>query len=142
MLSRKIDEQGRLLTKRLHIIYQEIPAFLKAIVGNVVTYGGEESIVDPNSQTVEIRSRNLSFCNQRSIKETCRYSVSTSNLHQTLVKRHLEVCGCVSVFLNKKLENWYMLTDLEIYKTGVKVINEILENVTSKFIPAMSAEFA
>lgn len=142
MLSRKIDEQGRLLTKRLHVIYQEIPAFLKAIVGNVVTYGGEESIVDPNSQTVEIRSRNLSFCSQMSIKETCKYSVSASSLHQTLVRRHLEVCGCVSVFLNKKLENWYMLTDLEIYKAGVKVINEILESVTSKFIPAMNAEFA
>ena len=64
VLSRKIDEKGRLLTKRLHVIYQEIPSFLKAIVGNVVTYGGEESIVDPKSQTVEIRSRNLSFCSQ------------------------------------------------------------------------------
>lgn len=76
------------------------------------------------------------------IKETCHYSVSASNLHQTLVRRRLEVCGCVSVFLNKKLENWYMLTDLEIYKTGVKVINEILESVTSKIVPALNAEFA
>ena len=130
-----------MLTKRLHVIYQEIPSFLKAIVGNVVTYGGEESIVDPKSQTVEIRSRNLSFCSQISIKETCKYLVSASNIHQTLVRRHLEVCGCVSMFLNKKLENWYMFTDLEIYKAGVKVINEILENVTSKFIPAVSADF-
>ena len=83
-----------MLTKRLHVIYQEIPSFLKAIVGNVVTYGGEESIVDPKSQTVEIRSRNLSFCSQMSIKETCKYLVSASNIHQTLVRRHLEVCGC------------------------------------------------
>jgi hypothetical protein len=45
------------------------------------------------------------------------------------------------MFLNKKLENWYMFTDLEIYKAGVKVINEILENVTSKFIPAVSVDF-
>ena len=115
---------------------------MKAIVGNVVTYGGEESIVDPNSQTMEIQSRNLSFCNQMAIKETCKYSVSASSIHQTLVRRHLEVCGCVSMFLNKKLENWYMLTDLEIYKSGVKVINEILESITSQFIPSVNADFA
>ena len=60
VLSRSIDSEGRLVTKRLHVIYQDIPAFVKAIIGDVVTYAGEESIVDPKTQTLTLRTKNLS----------------------------------------------------------------------------------
>ena len=71
VLSRTVDSEGRLVTKRLHVIYQDVPCFVKAIVGDIVTYAGEESIVDPKTKTMTLRTKNLSLNCVASVDELC-----------------------------------------------------------------------
>lgn len=62
MLTRQLDEAGRLRTKRLICIQQSVPATLRPFSGGLDTfYAVEESVVDPGAKTLELTTRNVSF---------------------------------------------------------------------------------
>ena len=111
VLNRYIDSEGRLVTKRLHVIYQEIPSFVKAIIGDCVTYAGEESVVDPKTKTLTLRTKNLSLTSLATIDELCTYTACTSDPEKTEYTKELSVQGLMGGLLNSNLEKWYVATD-------------------------------
>ena len=135
VLSRSIDSEGRLVTKRLHVIYQDIPACVKAIIGDVVTYAGEESIVDPKTQTLTLRTKNLSLNCFATVDELCVYKPSAADPSKTEYSKKLSVQGGLSGLLNLKLENWFISTDNQNRSKGINVMNEILGDFSRAFIP-------
>lgn len=62
VLSRTLDESGRLRTKRLMCVQQPVPTSLRPFSRGLDTfYAIEETMVDANEQVLELHSRNVSF---------------------------------------------------------------------------------
>lgn len=141
VLSRKIDSEGRLVTKRLHVVYQDVPAFVKAIVGDVVTYAGEESIVDPKNKTLTLRTKNLSLNCIATVDELCVYKACESDPSKTEYYKRLAVQGWMTGFINLKLENWFVSTDCQNRSKGISVMDEIIGGVSQILLP-ISKDFA
>ena len=104
MLSRSIDAEGRLITKRLHVIHQRLPHFITALFGNITVYGGEETIVDPKTKTLTVRSKNLSFTRQAAALTFAKTNVIGSN----------------------QIERWYAYNEGHHHTKTVNAINEII----------------
>ena len=62
VLSRTLDEAGRLRTKRLMCVQQSVPHALRPFARGLDTfYAVEETVVDAQAQTLELTTRNISF---------------------------------------------------------------------------------
>ena len=78
ILSRSLDEQGRLRTKRLMCVQQPVPAALKAFTrGMDLYYAIEDTVVDPQAKTLELSTRNMSF--SRVVVRLPTFSISTAD---------------------------------------------------------------
>lgn len=126
VLDRFIDKDGRLVTKRLHIIYQKIPYYIQMISGRVVTYGGEESIVDPYKKEIHIVTKNLSFTNQASVVDISSIQVNPLDPNKTDYLKTTTVSGNVC-FISDQIERWYIGNERKHFKNGIWVINDILK---------------
>ena len=124
MLNRTIDEKGRLVTKRLHVINQKLPYFIRCIFGDI--YGGEESIIDPKEKVLQIRSKNLSFTRQATVLDTSSYTVCADDPSKTLYVKSTTTYGSTASILNNQIEKWYAYNEGHHFKKGVDVINDIL----------------
>lgn len=135
VLSRTIDSEGRLVTKRLHVIYQDVPCFIKAIVGDVVTYAGEESVVDPKTKSMTLRTKNLSLTCMASVDELCTYSPSATNPTKTDYCKKMTVQGWMTGLLNMKVESWFVDIDKKNRGNGINVMDEIIGGVSQLLLP-------
>ena len=123
------------MTKRLHVIYQDVPAFVKAIIGNVVTYAGEESLVDPKKKTLTLRTKNLCMTCLASVDEYCVYSACADDPHKTEYMKKMAVQGWLTGFINYRLENWFVDTDKQNRGKGISVMDEIIGGVSQLLLP-------
>lgn len=126
VLNRTIDSEGRLITKRLHVIYQKLPYYLQRITGNVVTYGGEESIIDPKTKEVIIHTKNLSFTHQASAFDVSRYVVNPDNPEKTDYVKSTTTFGKTHGMINYQIEKWYAYNEGKHFKKGVNVLNDFI----------------
>ena len=135
VLSRTVDSEGRLVTKRLHVIYQDVPCFVKAIVGDIVTYAGEESVVDPKTKTMTLRTKNLSLNCVASVDELCVYTPHPADASKTNYVKKMTVQGWMTGCLNWKLENWFVDTDKKNRGNGISVMDDIIGGVSQLLLP-------
>ena len=135
VLSRTVDSEGRLVTKRLHVIYQDVPCFVKAIVGDIVTYAGEESIVDPKTKTMALRTKNLSLNCVASVDELCMYTAHPADASKTDYCKKMTVQGWMTGLLNMKLESWFVDTDKKNRGNGISVMDDIIAGVSQLLLP-------
>lgn len=126
VLNRYIDEDGRLVTKRLHVIQQRLPYFIQSIAGNIVTYGGEESIIDPRNKTVIIHTKNLSFTNEASVLDVGSYCVNPEDPSKTDYIKTTITCGKTLGIVNGQIERWYAYNEGRHFKKGIHVIDDFL----------------
>ncbi len=126
MLSRSIDEEGRLITKRLHVIYQRLPHFITALFGNITVYGGEETIVDPKNRTLTVRSKNLSFTKQAAALDVSVYKEDPENASKTSFFKQTTTFAKTAVIGSSQIERWYAYNEGHHHTKTVHVINEIL----------------
>jgi hypothetical protein len=75
IIDKRIDPQtGRLHIKRLLVIEGVgYPAWLKKMLGSSVGYFVDETVVDAASQTLDMKSHNLTFSSVVRLEEHCRY---------------------------------------------------------------------
>lgn len=75
VLDKRIDEAtGKLHIRRLLVIEGcGYPNWLKKVLGSSVGYFVEDTVVDANTQVLELRSRNITFSSVLRLEETCRY---------------------------------------------------------------------
>ena len=126
VLNRHIDSEGRLVTKRLHVIHQKLPYFMQCITGNVVTYGGEESIVDPKKKIVTIHAKNLSFTKQAAALDTSSYTVNPDDPNKTDYVKSTTTFGKTYSLINNQIEKWYAYNEGRHFLKGVEVLNDII----------------
>ncbi len=72
IIERHVDERGRLVTKRLLLktgVISSLPARFQAMIPSREAYIVEESTVDPQEGTMEVRTRNLSHRRLLSVEE-------------------------------------------------------------------------
>jgi len=62
VLSRTLDDEGRLITKRLMCVQQSVPASLRPFSRGYDTfYAVEETVVDANNKILQLTTRNVTF---------------------------------------------------------------------------------
>lgn len=126
MLSRSIDAEGRLITKRLHVIHQRLPHFITALFGNITVYGGEETIVDPKTKTLTVRSKNLSFTRQAAALDTSLYTVDPEDASKTSFFKRTTTFAKTNVIGSNQIERWYAYNEGHHHTKTVNAINEII----------------
>lgn len=114
------------MTKRLHVITQNLPYFMSRLFGNITTYGGEETIIDPKNRILSIHSKNLSFTRQATALDTSSYTVCPTDPSKTLYVKSTTTYGSTASILNNQIEKWYAYNEGHHFKRGVDVMNSIL----------------
>ena len=135
VINRTIDEEGRLVTKRLHVVYQEVPYFIRAILGNVASYAGEESIIDPKKKYLTMRTKNLSLGCVALCDELCVYTPNAENPAKTTFQKSIHVQGWLYGLINSKVEDWCVDVDKKNRCNGVNVMNDIIQSFAQFVIP-------
>lgn len=135
VISRFIDSEGRLVTKRLHAVYQEVPYFIRCIIGNVVSYAGEESIVDPKTKTLTLRTKNLSLNCVALCDELCLYTPLAGDARKTMYRKSIHVQGWLYGLANSKVEDWCVDVDKKNRGNGINVMDEIIQGFTQFVLP-------
>ena len=135
VLSRRIDQEGRLVTKRLHVVYQEVPAFIRAIMGDMVSYAGEESVVDPKTKTLTLRTKNISLDCIASCDELCVYTPLAVDASKTDYRKSIHVQGWLYGLLNSRIEDWCVDVDRKNRGNGISVMDELLSGFTKFVLP-------
>jgi hypothetical protein len=87
VLERKIDEKGRLVTKRIFSKTNKVPKWAERFVSIRSIIIVEESIVDPKGKTFVTYTRNLGGKSYMTIDEKVTYSQSRENPNWTLTNR-------------------------------------------------------
>ena len=122
------------------MISQDVPAFVKAIVGNVATYAGEESIVDPKTKTLTLRTKNLCMTSLATVDELCVYSACADDKNKTEYIKKMSVQGWLTGLVNYRLENWFVDADKRNRGNGINVMDEIIGGVSQLLLP-LNKEF-
>lgn len=75
VLDRYIDENGVLYARRVIHMDQKIPSILKPLSQGLSDFFAvEDSIVDPNSKKLTLKTRNLTYSSILNVNETCTYT--------------------------------------------------------------------
>lgn len=83
-LSRSVDSKtGILHTERLLTCRQSVPQFITQLMGAPNdAYVYEVSEVDPKTQTLTLRTKNITLAQFMTVEETCTYAPSLSDPNQ------------------------------------------------------------
>ena len=135
VLNRYIDEDGCLVTKRLHAVYQETPSYIRAFVGDYCSYAGEESIINPKTKTFSMRTKNISLGCIALCDELCVYKPLPGDMSKTDYRKYVHVHAYLYGFINNLVEDWCVDVDRKNRGNGITVMDEILKSFTSFVIP-------
>jgi len=132
-LSRSVDPRtGILRTVRLLSCKQNVPdIILKLLGGSSEAYVYEVSEVDPQRQTLTMKTRNLTMANVMTIEEECQYSPCTDNPTNTLLRQEARITSlnCVS-YISNKIEEFC----LERFHANASRGRAALETVLDKLV--------
>ncbi|GAM17630.1 hypothetical protein SAMD00019534_008050, partial [Acytostelium subglobosum LB1] len=96
MISKELDPiTGVLTCRRLVICKSSTPAWMQSIFGASECFFIEESTVDPKTQTMTLRTKNLSFTNIMGVEEVCTYTPDPDNADWTQFKQEAKVTANV-----------------------------------------------
>ena len=96
MLSRSIDAEGRLITKRLHVIHQRLPHFITALFGNIT------------------------------VLDTSLYTVDPEDASKTSFFKRTTTFAKTNVIGSNQIERWYAYNEGHHHTKTVNAINEII----------------
>ena len=108
------------------MIYQNLPYFIQRVFGNIVTYGGEESIIDPKKKQLIIHSKNLSFTRQAAALYVSSYTVCENDPKKTDYKKSTTTFAKITLLMSSQIEKWYAYNEGHHFKKSVEVMNDIL----------------
>lgn len=135
VLNRYIDEEGRLVTKRIHVAYQDVPSYIRYFLGNVASYAGEESVVDPKTKTLTLRTKNLTLGCVALCDELCVYTPMPGNPAKTHYNKGVHVQGWLYGIINSMIEDWCIDVDKKNRGNGINVMDEIIRGFSNFVLP-------
>lgn len=86
VIDRRLDH-GQLITRRLLVKTSSCPRWIERLMKSKIVHILEESIVDPNKQTLTTSTRNVGMTNLMSVEEVCVYKPHPENNLWTIVER-------------------------------------------------------
>ncbi|GAM16855.1 hypothetical protein SAMD00019534_000300, partial [Acytostelium subglobosum LB1] len=128
MLTKDLDPvTGVLKCTRLMICKGSMPSWLVPILGSNECFFYEEAIVDPKTQTMVLKSKNLSFSNILGLEEVCTYTPDPNNNEWTHFKQEATVTA--SIFgVAKKVESFC----LDKFKANAQKGRNVMEQAILK----------
>lgn len=137
VLDRRLDAQGRLVTSRLAKCTQgNLPGWAKSVLGSS-SYVYEETVCDPRTKTLVLKSTNLSFRSVATVEETCVYSVHPDDDQMTLYEAEAKVTAFVPL-LSKKLESFSVSRGADTAAKGIRAVEGICHDIfQGTFVPAL-----
>ncbi|CAK4081435.1 unnamed protein product [Aphanomyces euteiches] len=131
VLSRYIDNEGRLHTARLAKCTQNnMPSWAVKILGKF-SYVYEETICDPVAKTLLLKSTNLSYRSVATVHETCFYQPAAGPdgaMSQTMYTQDAEVSAFVP-FVSQKLESLSVNRGAETAARGLSAMEAICKDI-------------
>ncbi|XP_005993633.1 PRELI domain containing protein 3B [Latimeria chalumnae] len=105
VLDRRIDVNGKLHSNRLLSAEWGLPSIVKSLIGasRTRTYIQEHSVVDPEQQTMELRSSNITFTNMVSVDERLIYKPHPRDPEKTILTQEA-IISVKGVSLSSYLE--------------------------------------
>jgi hypothetical protein len=132
VLSREIDENGILKTKRLMCVKQEVPRVLKPLVIDTrldTFYALETCEVDAKDQILTLKTRNLSFArilDAQSFGEYRGLSNGTTNFTTSSIVK------CSVFFVGKKVEDTLSTGSLKNSLKGISVMEALCHSLVNE----------
>ncbi|EGD81614.1 hypothetical protein PTSG_02331 [Salpingoeca rosetta] len=102
IVDRKVED-GVLHSKRLITTNFQVPGWVRRLIGCNCIHAIEESKVDPRTQSLEMVSKNVTFCNLLNVKESITYSPDPSDPNKTVMTQKAEVSVPSMTYVEKTL---------------------------------------
>eukprot|EP00744_Colponema_vietnamica_P016905 GILI01023740.1.p1 GENE.GILI01023740.1~~GILI01023740.1.p1 ORF type:complete len:179 (-),score=9.61 GILI01023740.1:79-615(-) len=131
VLDRTVDQQsGVLRSKRLMTLKYNLPSWVEKLANqNLAGYAVEESTVDVKSQTLVLKSVNLSFSNVMTVAETCTYKQHPENPDWTLYTQEAVITSYAPGLLKNKLESLSESNCAKNASSGTGAVQKICEEM-------------
>jgi len=125
--SRHVDSEGRLVSHRIMSCESPVPGWLSAAGLPSSCFAAEVSVVDPRTQTMVVKSRNLTGASLLQVEETCTYSAVPASTH-THYTQSAKITAFLP-FLSGKFEQ-YSLSNLSNKSAqGLQTIENLCQRI-------------
>ena len=132
-LERHIDpETGILHTKRLLTCRQSMPSWISKCIGAPSeAYVYEESQVDPKSQTLTMKAKNLTMSHLMCLEESCTYTPNPADpLHSTLLHQQARISTSHNFsYISSMVEDFSMERFRANANRGRDALDSVLDRV-------------
>jgi hypothetical protein len=128
---RHIDsDTGALVSRRLISASSHVPSWMQmlSVPDRVIVV--EESRVDPQTQSLELKSRNLTGSQVLTVEETCTYSRHPDNPDWTLYKQQAKITSFAPMF-QKRLEQHCLSNMSAQAQKGLNVMEGLCDQITA-----------
>lgn len=129
MYKRYVDEKtGNLVTCRLIACESALPTWVAALGVSPFAYAAEQTIVNPKTKEMVVRSRNITGSSLIQVEEECRYKADSTNLNQTHYTQTAKVTAFMPLFY-RRLESYTVANFASKSHQGLEVIESFCQNV-------------
>jgi len=126
---RRIDSSGRLITNRIVSCESALPSWLRAAGLPQTCVAAETSIVCPKSQTMVVKSQNLSGSSLMIVEETCTYRQCPENpTSATHYKQEARITAFLP-FLSGKFESYSVANIQSKSREGMQVVEKLCQRI-------------
>jgi len=132
-LNRSVDpETGILRTERILTCKQNFPDFiLRLLGGHCEAYVHEISEINPKTQTLTLKTKNLTMSNMITVEETCIYTPFSEDTSKTTLKQYAQITSLNGlIWLRNKIEDFC----LDRFSMNAHKGKVALETVLDKFV--------
>jgi nicotinic acid phosphoribosyltransferase len=136
---RKVDAEGKLVVKRILVAETQIPAWMQKLGVSNCGYGVETTIVCPKTQTMVIKSKNVTGASVLTVEETCTYRPHPENgAEWTEYKQEAEISSFMPLFASK-FENWSFATITNRSQQGLVAVEALCQRVQKEGVSALAS---
>jgi len=139
--SRYISPCGKLVTHRLMRCESAVPGWLSSVGVPSSAYAAETTIVDPVSQKMVIRSRNLTGAHLMVVEEECSYTPSPTNPKHTRYVQSAAIRAFLPMF-SSKFEQYSYANMTAKSKQGLHTMEQLCEKVASQGLNTLVEQLA
>jgi len=129
--SRYISPCGLLVSHRLMRCESSIPSWLSSFNVPTSAYAAETTIVDPKTQKMIIRSRNLTGSNVMIVEEECSYMPSMTNKNHTRYIQSASISAFLPMFSGKFEQYSYANMHIKS-KLGLDTMETLCQNIKNE----------
>jgi hypothetical protein len=127
---------GELTTYRLIACETALPGWVAALAGTNRAYTLEQSISNPRTKTMVVRSRNLTGASMLLINETCIYQQDPKNPTCTQYRQIAEIKANM-LGVRSALESFCHSDMVKKSQTGIKVVEELCQKLTKDGVQSL-----